>query len=167
MGALQKAARRAAFVVPAPMCAPEVAGYAHDMIETDAERALQADLAGLGADRLADADFCGQLYRALAGRRWWRADAADQPFTLSWKRAEELVNALRGTVGAEPLALAQTGGESWVSTSAAEELGQYGWRSEDAQTDRFDPHHRQSDVDEPRTPPAEKVDPGNPRSPAA
>jgi hypothetical protein len=57
----------------------------------------------------------GDLYRALANRTWHHEEATGGHVALSWRRAEEVVNDLRATVGAAPLTLAQTGGEGEVS----------------------------------------------------
>ncbi|WP_205698278.1 hypothetical protein [Conexibacter sp. SYSU D00693] len=120
------------------------------------ERTLQADLRRLG-DRLVDADFAGQLYRGLAGRTWHRSAHADGTHVaLSWKRAEEVVNALRAERGEDPLELAQTGGESFLSQAVAHELASLGWASKELNTSRHDDAHRDSPPDEPRTAPDEE-----------
>ena len=95
------------------------------LADTDTlEDALVTDLATLG-DRLADDAFAAALYRALTRNAW--AGPLDAHLVLSWARAEELVNDLRARVGAEPLALAQSGGEGTVSGAVARELGRLGW----------------------------------------
>ena len=117
--------------------------------------ALRADLRRLD-QRLDDADFAGQLYRGLANRTWRRDGAGDGTHVaLSWKRAEELINQLRGERGHDELTLAQTGGEGEVSGAVTEELTRLGWRSQPLNTDRDDPAHVESARDEPRTPPNE------------
>ena len=75
------------------------------------ERALLADLRDL-QERFADDEFMGDLYRALANRMWHhQGSTAGDHVALSWRRAEEVVNELRAIADAQPLTLAQTGGE--------------------------------------------------------
>jgi hypothetical protein len=120
------------------------------------ERALRADLDRLG-DRVVDEDFAGELYRALANRAWRRAaDGGDAHVVVSWKRAEELVNDLRAKHGAEPLELAQTGGEGELSDDVERELGRLRWTSRPLHTGRHDDQHLASPADEPRTPPGDR-----------
>jgi hypothetical protein len=111
------------------------------MADDDAlERELVGDLRGLG-DRLRDEEFSGDLYRAL-GNRVWRSDRrTGGHVSLSWRRAEEVVNDLRERQGVAPLELAQTGGEGEVSPAVREELGGLGWTSEPLDTGRHDPAH--------------------------
>jgi hypothetical protein len=116
------------------------------------ERILREDLASLG-DRLVDEEFSTELYRALGGRVW-RKDNLPGRISLSWSRAEDLVNELRDERGRPALTLAQTGGEGELSPAVEEELGRLGWRSEPLNTDRHDPTHEWQPAErEPRTPP--------------
>src|SRR5689334_13244697 len=89
------------------------------------ERELTHDLSVLG-DMVQDESFYPELYRGLAGVRWTRDG---DHLTLSWKRAEEVVNALRAQHDRAPLELAQTGGEAEVSERVAEALGGTGWQA--------------------------------------
>jgi hypothetical protein len=96
------------------------------MSDTDrTEAALLGDLATLG-DRLADEQFCTELYRALAGGHLTKDGGAVAP---SWGNAENAINRLRAQVGAgEPLTLAQTGGEGELSGDVQRALDERGWR---------------------------------------
>ncbi len=97
--------------------------------DTDAsERELSADLGSLG-NRFADDDSSGDLYRALANRRWRKRGKAG-PVALSWSRAERVVNDLHAEQGREPLSLAQTGGEGEVAGQVADALEALGWSSQ-------------------------------------
>jgi hypothetical protein len=99
------------------------------MSTEELERRLLNDLQTLG-DLITDESFYPDLYRALAGTRWFLEGAGHVSF--SWRRAEEAVNNLRAEHGHEPLALAQTGGEGEVSERVADSLGQLGWRARPA-----------------------------------
>ena len=83
------------------------------------EQELRDDLATL-EERFADEEFSSELYRALANNRWRKEGGAEEHVSLSWSRAERLVNELRERFGHEPLTLAQTGGEGEVSDLVAE-----------------------------------------------
>ena len=104
------------------------------------ERELLEDLATL-EERFADEEFSTELYRALTNNRWSKRGGPEGRVSLSWGRAEELVNDLRAGQGQEPLTLAQTGGEGEVSDLVAEELGRLGWSAEALDTSRHDPGH--------------------------
>ncbi len=99
-------------------------------------------------ERMTSDSFCEQLYRGLASRRWRPEDGGD-PLSLSWQRAEEIVNLLRAQVGERPLELAQTGGEGELSDDVRRELERRGWRSEPLDTSEQQPRH----VAEPHGPP--------------
>ena len=115
------------------------------MADTDAfERELTQDLNRI-ADMTADDSFYEELYRGLAGVRWSRDGGH---VSLSWKRAEEVVNALRARHGHDPLTLAQTGGEGEVSDRVARALD--AWSASPLDPDHHDPAH----VDSPRDAPA-------------
>src|SRR3954467_13233225 len=100
------------------------------------ERELEHDLSVLG-DMVQDDSFYTELYQGLAGVRWTREG---EHLSLSWKRAEEAVNALRAKHGREPLTLAQTGGEGTVSDRVAEALGGTGWQARPAIAGHDDAH---------------------------
>jgi hypothetical protein len=107
---------------------------------TTLERLLLDDLDTEG-ERAADEKFCTELYRALA-RSVWRNDRdADGQLSPSFARAEWLVNEWRARRGAEPLTLAQTGGEGEVSGTVEDVLGRLGWSHKPLQTDRDHPAH--------------------------
>jgi hypothetical protein len=107
---------------------------------TTLERLLLDDL-DVEGERAADEKFCTELYRALT-RILWRNDRdADGQLSPSFGRAEWLVNEWRARRGAEPLPLAQTGGEGDVSATVEEVLGRFGWSRKALQTDRDHPAH--------------------------
>lgn len=119
------------------------------MAPTDTvERALLADLSGL-RERHADEEFMSDLYRALANQTWHHPDHPGGHVALSWRRAEDVVNELRATAGAQTLPLAQTGGEGDVSRAVEDELGRRGWRHRPLNTGRHDDQHS----DQPTGPP--------------
>src|ERR1700755_1221239 len=90
------------------------------------ERRLLNDLTTLG-DLVPDDDsFYEELYRGLAGPRWFLDDDGGH-VSLSWRRAEEIVNTLRAEHGREPLTLAQPGGEVECSAGVAAALAALGW----------------------------------------
>ena len=107
------------------------------------ERELIKDLESLGSV-LADDSFGEELYRALANTSWRKADGPDGHLSLSWSRAEGVINQLREREGQEPLTLSQTGGEGEVSDRVAHELGRLGWRSGPLNTSREDAAHTSS-----------------------
>ena len=108
--------------------------------DTDAtERELSADLGSLG-DRFADEQSAGDLYRALANRRWRKRGHA-AAVALSWSRAEALVNDLRAEHGREPLTLAQTGGEGEVAGTVFDALAELEWFSQPLDTSESDERH--------------------------
>jgi hypothetical protein len=111
------------------------------------ETRLIDDLAGHA--RLADEEFCTDLYRALANNVWRKGDATVSP---SWTRAEELVNELRVRAGQSALALRQSGGEGTVSALAAGELDALGWTHEPLETSRHDDEHAWQAADAPPPP---------------
>jgi hypothetical protein len=125
------------------------------------ERRLTDDLATLG-DRLADADLGSDLYRALAGSALSADDDASH-LSLSWKRAEELVNSLRERAGREPMALAASGGEGELSRTVADELRRLGWTARPRDTSRHDEAHVSSP---PQPPPADHGERRAPVDPA-
>jgi len=115
---------------------------------TTLERLLLDDL-DVEGERAADETFCTDLYRALA-RTVWRNDRdADGRLSPSFARAEWLVNEWRARRGAEPLALAQSGGEGEVAASVDDVLGRLGWSHAPLATDRDNPAHLGLDASPP------------------
>src|SRR3954447_16023167 len=112
---------------------------------TALERELEHDLSVLG-DMVQDDSFYTELYKGLAGVNWTRDG---EHLSLSWKRAEEVVNALRAAHGHDPLELAQTGGEGEVSDRVAGALGTTGWKAKPLDTSRHDATHLDSRADAP------------------
>jgi hypothetical protein len=106
---------------------------------------LQSDLQRL-EDRLRDEKFSRELYRALAGNRWEKDGEA---VALSWKRAEEFVNALRKGHDRPPLELFQTGGEGQLDSTVRAALEPLGWKVEPLDTSEPDPAHLDSPEDSP------------------
>jgi hypothetical protein len=104
------------------------------------ERQLIRDLDQAG-ERMTDAELGRQLYRALANNRWQKDDGPEGALALSWSRAEQLINDLRGRRGAEPVSLAQTGGEGEIGELAQDLLTRVGWTSQPLDTSRHDAAH--------------------------
>lgn len=115
----------------------------------DLERALSHDLESLAEDRIADDSFAEELYRALTNTTWRKHGGPEGHLSLSWNRAERLVNGLRERAGQRALTLAQTGGEREVSADAGEELRRLGWTSQPLNTSREDPEHVSEDASPP------------------
>jgi hypothetical protein len=115
---------------------------------TAVEHELGSDLAKLG-ERYRDDEFCTELYRALANNRWHKKGGPEGHVAKSWSRAENLVNQLRAQHGAEPLTLAQSGGEGEVSQLVGEELERLGWSARALDTSSHDDQH----VGRPQSPP--------------
>jgi hypothetical protein len=109
---------------------------------------LQSDLQRL-EDRVRDEKFCFELYRALADNKWSKEG---ESVALSWKRAEELINAVRRGHGAERLELAQTGREGDVDRTIREVFEPLGWTIEPLETSGHDPAHLDSPKDPPPPP---------------
>lgn len=119
------------------------------MTTEELERHLTEDLATLG-DRFVDEEFCSALYRALAGNALRPAsDGESGRLSLSWKRAENLVNELRERAGREPMSLAQTGDEGQVSSTVADELRRLDWTLRPRDTSEHDDAHLASPHDAP------------------
>ena len=112
------------------------------------EHELVADLATLG-ERFVDDQFSDELYRALASTVWTKAGGPEGHVSLSWRRAEQVVNELRGRHGREPLALRQTGGEGDVAAGVGRTLAELGWRAARLDTSRHDEQH----LTQPESPP--------------
>jgi hypothetical protein len=114
----------------------------------ETEHRLVRDLGDLREDLHEDA-FAGELYRGLANRALSREEDPQARASLSWRRAEEIVNGLREREGKEPLTLAQTGGEGELSERVEHALVRRGWRSRPLDTSTHDSSH----VPEPNSPP--------------
>jgi hypothetical protein len=106
---------------------------------------LQTDMQRL-EDRMRDEKFAHELYRALADNKWTKDG---ESVALSWRRAEELINAVRRGLGAPPLVLAETGGEGVVDRTIYETFTPLGWQIEPLDTSRQDPAHLGSPEDPP------------------
>jgi hypothetical protein len=109
---------------------------------------LQSDMQLL-EERMRDDKFARNLYRALADNRWSKDG---ETVALSWKRAEELINAVRTGVQRPPLELDQTGGEGELDDTVGEEFGRLGWTVEPLETGTHDPSHLSSAHDPPPGP---------------
>jgi hypothetical protein len=109
------------------------------MSTEELERRLLNDLQTLG-DLVADESFYHELYRGLAGTRWFLDGQDAGHVAFSWKRAEEAVNTVRSEHGREPIALAQTGGEGQVTGRVADALEGLGWHARPAATGHDDAH---------------------------
>ena len=112
------------------------------------ERELIGDLLTLG-ERFADEEFSAELYRALTNNVWRKEGGPSGELSLSWSRAEELVNDLRTGQGQSALTLAQTGGEGEISDLVRGELARLGWRAHALDTARSHPAH----LAQPESPP--------------
>jgi hypothetical protein len=114
------------------------------------ERRLEDDLRTI-RDRLAhDEKLASDLYGALSGHAV-APRGEPEHLALSWRRAEEIVNAARG----EPLDLFQSGREATLTDRARETLEQLGWELRPRRTDEFDPLH----VSDPERPPRRRDEP--------
>lgn len=104
-----------------------------------AEIALLREVERVG-DRVCQDWFAVELYRALAGRRW-HPENADGAVSLSWRRAEQVVDDLREAYHAPALSLTQRGGEGQLSEDVERVLREHGWVSEPMNPDEHDPGH--------------------------
>ena len=117
---------------------------------TDAlERQLINDLQTLGKMVQTDDSFEEELYRALANNQWHRQGQGGH-VSLSWKRAEELINDARALHQREPLTLAQTGGEGEVSERVASALRDLGWAPRPLERGVHDDSHVESRSEAPQ-----------------
>jgi hypothetical protein len=123
----------------------------------DLERELVRDLFPL-RHRLREDWFAKELYQGLSNTAWRKAGGPDGHLSLSWSRAERIVNELREREGDPPLDLAQTGGEGEVSDTVGEELAGLGWSAAPLDTGRHDDAH----VDDPGDPPPASAGSGEP-----
>ena len=134
------------------------------MTDTDElERHLIADLTAV-ADDIIDAKRTTELYRALAGCELHPRDAElEGHLSLSWRRAEDILNGVREGLARPPLTLAQTGGEGEVSDTAAALLRELGWTARPRDTSRHDDQHRDSPPDPPPPDHGERMAPVDPQ----
>jgi len=119
------------------------------------EHQLRDDLRSLGP-QLENDRFVADLYRALTRSRWTRFDR-DGAVSLSFGRAESLLNELREERGQEPLELAQSGGEGAVSDWVAGPIEELGWRVGELNTSRHDDAHLSRPEGEPGTEPQDSL----------
>lgn len=114
----------------------------------ETEHDLERDLAEL-SDDLREDTFAAELYRGLANHRLVDPQDPDRrQVSLSWRRAEEIINGLRRHAGEKPLTLAQTGGEGELTDRVESELTRLGWSVRPLDTSSHDPSH----VSEPNSP---------------
>lgn len=116
------------------------------------ERLLSGDLDQV-AGELADDKTSTELYLALANNRWHKAGGPDGAVSLSWSRAEAMVNELRERAGRPPLSLAQRGGEGTISDTIRVVLDRLGWSAQPLNTGRHDEAHVEPERGEPQTEP--------------
>jgi hypothetical protein len=128
---------------------------------TELERQLLDDLETIG-ERARDEKFCTELYRALADNVWLDDRHPGGRLSVSWQRAEWLINEWRRRHGQEPLDLDRTGREGEVSRTVAEELGRFGWRFTALDTSRHDPAHVGLDESPPPPDHGERMAPAPP-----
>ena len=81
------------------------------------------------SDRVKDARFCTELYRALTNRALSKHDGHPGQLVLSWNRAADFVNELREREHLAPLPLAGSGGEGVISETVLDELVGHGWQT--------------------------------------
>ena len=126
------------------------------------ELELVDDLATIG-DQIVGEDLSRELYRTLTNmrcsKRGW-----DGHVSLSWRRVEEIVNAIREARGHEPMTLAQTGGEGEPSPRALEALERLGWTCRPLDTSRHDDAHVDSPEDPPPPDTGERLAPVDPET---
>jgi len=114
--------------------------------ETELE--LERDLGEL-SDAVREDAFAAELYRGLANHRLVDPqDPERRQVSLSWRRAEEVINGLRRHAGEDPLTLAQTGGEGDLTDRVESALTGLGWSVRPLDTSSHDRSH----VSEPRSP---------------
>jgi hypothetical protein len=102
------------------------------------ERALVQDLGGLG-ERLVDDRLVRDLYRALTNHALYKDGGH---VSLSWQRAEEILNTARAGQALPPVeGLAQSGGEGEQTQRAQATLQELGWDARPLDTSRHDDRH--------------------------
>src|SRR4051794_22014122 len=114
----------------------------------DLELELLRDLFPL-RHRVREDWFATELYHALTNTAWRKTDGPEGHLSLSWSRAERIVNELREREGQAALSLSQGGGEGDVSGTVGEELAGLGWTSTPLDTGRHDDAHVEDAADPP------------------
>ena len=95
-------------------------------------------------DQLRDERLCRDLYRALASRDLTKRGTPGH-ITLSWERAEDVVNLGRSSRALPQFqGLAGSGGEGELSDRARQALEEIGWTSSPEGTQRRDKRFRRS-----------------------
>ena len=125
-----------------------------------AEAQLAQTLADLRERIAGDEKFTVELYHGLTNRRWRREDGTE--LSLSWRRAEKLINEQREAAGRSPVTLSQSGGEGELSDDVADELGRRGWQSKPLNTGRHDDAHVTSPESPPPADTGERLAPSSP-----
>jgi len=117
------------------------------------EHQLTRDLGTL-EDRASDERLMRDLYRALANNALAKR-GDDGHLSLSWQRAEDIVNTLRTARGLSPLeGLAQSGGEGALTERAREILERLGWTARPRDTGEHDERHESAGESPPPADPA-------------
>lgn len=114
---------------------------ASDAQAEETEHELERDLGEL-SEAVREDTFAAELYRGLANHRLVDPDDPERrQVSLSWRRAEEVINGLRRRVGEEALTLAQTGGEGELTDRVESALTRLGWSVRPLDTSSQDPSH--------------------------
>lgn len=89
-----------------------------------------------------DEKFARELYCCLTNRKWLRrGEGGDVHLSLSWSRAEELVNEARAALGRPAMDLDHSGCEGTLTDDVQQELGRLGWTSIPLDTSEHDEAH--------------------------
>jgi nucleotide-binding universal stress UspA family protein len=131
-----------------------------DQTAGSAEQQLIRTLEELRPRIARDEKFAAELYRGLTNRRWYHDDGLE--LSLSWRRAEELINDQRQAAGRPALDLRQSGGEGELGDDVRDELGRRGWRSEALNTSEHHDSHATSSESPPPPDQGERFAPSNP-----
>jgi hypothetical protein len=114
-------------------------------------------------ERIVDADFSRELYRTLTNMRCSKRGWPGH-ISLSWRRVDEIINALREARGREPMALAQSGGEGQPCPHALKALEGLGWTCAPLDTSEHDDAHVDSPTDPPPPDTCERLAPVDPET---
>ena len=123
------------------------------------ELQLEDDLRSLGP-RLEDERLVRDLYDALTRTRWSRHDRRGA-VSLSFGRAEQLLNGLREEREEEPLPLGSSGGEGEIARRVADVADELGWRIDELDTGRRDDAHLAREGRTPGTEPQDTLAEGH------